>query len=229
MASTPDTSIIMDQTASPATVLPDELVRLPEPETWREEERFSQQRRLPAYERSFGLFNGRYLEVCETRRKRLRRSVFNLAFLDPKPVARRRIAWRWLSTAAVALAVAATCLYLGLWLPGAGVLAAGLLATLQGVSRSWSRLIFCTRTGRAPAFAIDVGPLQARRGRKFAAMLSERIGEAASLLPATRERLALEMAEHRRLRESETLSGAAYEQARKRILARFNHLGRAAC
>lgn len=216
----PTTEIVMDE-APGARLMPDELVRLPPLDSWRMERSFAQHSRLHGRARSFTLFNGHFLELRESTRSRDRRSVFNLAFLDPEPLHWRYIAWRWLTLTAVLWAGGSLMIIMNGWLAGAAMVGAGVLTGIQSLRRSRRQLVFRTDLGRAALFVLDEGWITGRETREFAALLGERIRGAHTLLPRGRDRLAAEMAEHRRLRDSGSLSARRYDRAKQRIFARF--------
>lgn len=220
-------SEIVMEVAPGSRLLPEDLVRLPPLETWRLERTLSQRSRIHHRQRNFTLFNGHYLEMRESLRSRERRAIFNLAFLDPEPRRHRRLAWRWLGGTLVLVALAAAAFIPGGPLPGAAILALAVLASFQVVRRSRDQLVFFTNVGRMPVFALDLGLVSGRDSREFAGLMAERIEGASVLLPQGRERLAAEMAEHRRLHESGAISKRAYEKAKQRIFASFrgNHAG----
>lgn len=214
------TEIVMDE-APGGGLMPDELVRLPPLESWRMERSFTQHSRLHGRWRSFTLFNGHFLELRESTRSRDRRSVFNLAFLDPEPLHWRHVAWRWLTLTAVLLAGGVVTLVMNGWLVGVALMGVGVLTGFQTLRRSRRQLVFRTDLGRAALFVLDEGWITARETREFAALVGERVKGAHTLLPRGRGRLAAEMAEHRRLRDSGCLSARRYDRAKQRIFARF--------
>lgn len=214
-------SEIVMEVAPGSRLLPEDLVRLPPLDTWRLERTLSQRSRIHHRQRNFTLFNGHYLEMRESLRSRERRAIFNLAFLDAEPRRYRRLAWRWLTVTLALAALASAAFALGGAFPGAAVLALAVLASFQVVRRSRDQLVFFTNVGRMPLFALDLGLVSGRESRDFAGLLSERIEGASVLLPRGRERLAAEMAEHRRLHESGAISKRSYEKAKQRIFANY--------
>lgn len=217
----PDTEIVMEE-APGARRMPEDLVRLPPLEHWRLESSFAQQSRLRGYSRSFALFNGHFLEVRQGRKGQQRRAVFNLAFLEAGPVPHRVIAWRWILFTLLALSAGMGVMVFGLLLPGAGILAAGVLAAFQALRRSHYQWVFYTHVGRVPVFVLEAGWLMRAETRQFADLLTERIEGAHWLLPEGRDRLAAIMAEHRRLHESGCVSTRRYEGAKQRIMRGFS-------
>jgi hypothetical protein len=195
--------------------LPDEWVQPPPPDARRAE------LTLSTSQRQLSLFNRHYLAIDETARRRGAHRVINLAFLDPRP----RKAWCWSRgwlSAAVGCTLAGIA-FVGLQLvwQGVGLVFLGILTVVPLVSGGRTRLAFHTNIGRAPAFAVDVPWLGGDQPGKFAAAVSERITRSRTILPQGRERLAVELAEHRRLLNEGSVSQAQYEQAKQRILAGF--------
>lgn len=214
------TEIVMD-VAPGSRLMPEELVRLPPLESWRLERTLTQRSRLHNRQRNFTLFNGHYLEMRESLRSRERRAIFNLAFMDPAPRRHRRVAWRWFIATAAALVLAVSMYFLAGVVAAGALLAAAVLIGFQALRRSRDQLVFFTNVGRVPAFALDLGLVGGRESREFAELVGERAEGAAVLLPAGRERLAVEMAEHRRLQESGAIGKRAYDKAKQRIFASF--------
>lgn len=218
------TEIIMDE-APGIRMLPEDLVRLPPLESWRLERTLSQRSRIHDQRRNFTLFSGHYLEFRECRHGRERRAVLNLAFMDPLPRRHRCFAWRWGVAMLVALTGAGAALIAGSLIFAAAIAALGVLLAFQTLRRSRDQLVFVTNVGRVPVFALDLGLMSARDSREFAGWLGERAEGAAFLLPRGRQRLAVEMAEHRRLTESGAITRRAYEKAKQRIFASYRAVG----
>ena len=220
----PEQTIVMDRAAPGAAALPDDALRLPAEEERTLETEFRQQKRLRREERSFRLFNRRFLEVEYHGRRHTRLGVCNLAFLDPEPASRTTIPGNWILALLLVLAGGATTVLAGHVLPGVALLAAAVLLAVQVATRLSFELVFRSRTGRAAVFSLDWNPVQRRHAREFAELLGARILRAGQALPDGRDGLRLEMAEHRRLLESGLIRQGDYEQARRLIMARFNQL-----
>ena len=102
------------------------------------------------------------------------------------------------------------------------VLAALATAALAGyLVRVRERLIFRTRFGGIAVFEMAVGLFHRRQAENFLVLLQERIQGGAEILPAGEERLAAEMAEHRRMLQDGWLSPARYDLAKQRIFSRY--------
>lgn len=221
LAVEPSSEIMLDVPHG-ARLMPDDLVRLPPLESWRLERSFIQRSRVRGQDASFTLFNGHYLEMRESRRGRERKAIFNLAFLCPRPRLHRRLAASWFVATALLSISAIPAFWFGTPAIGVALVALGALAGLRALRRSRNQLVFVTNAGRAPVFALELGLVGGGETRAFAELLGERIDGAAMLLPRARERLAAEMAEHRRLLSSGAIGKRQYERARQRIFTRFS-------
>jgi hypothetical protein len=195
--------------------LPDEWVKPPAPEMRKPDAV------LNAPTRRLRLFGGHYLEITEAGKGGSTRT-FNLAFLDANPS--RTQAWPY-----VWLVVSATCLVSGAVLAAAATVwhaaalaIVGIASTVPLVKRGRQRLTFVSNIGRAPVFVIEVPWLRGQVEAAFAAAVTQRISASRDILPKARERLAVEMAEHRRMLTEGSLSPARYERAKQRILAAFS-------
>ena len=168
------------------------------------------------------LFNGRYLEWTEQRGRREETRIINLAFLAGSPSAYREIAWRSLSVALLALIVAGLLFAVGQTvaaLAALGVSLLGLGICLRGSSR---RLLFYTRNGRVVMFDLFDQRGDRKRFAKVVGALQLRGERAWALLPDRKERLAAEVAEHRRLMQEGAINQAQYERAKQRIFRRYS-------
>jgi hypothetical protein len=215
--------IVLDSaTLSGAGFMPDELVRLPESQERHTEHSFDWQALLNKREVHFDLFNGHYLKVQEIRRKRVRENIYNLAFVSAEPQRLVQRSWGWLIMAGVMLALGLALLWAQYWLLTSAVMAAAPLLGVQFARRCRNRLASVSAIGQVPLFEVETIWASKAAAERFAALLVERIQAAEAVLPTGRERLASEMAEHRRLFEAGSLSADRYEQAKKRILQHFS-------
>lgn len=200
---------------------PDEYVRVPE--NRRVDATLLQRSRVRGQSRQAVLFNGHFLEWVEYRGRRpLRTRVINLAFVAPQPRLRQHVAWSWwVAAAMVALASAAA-----FWFSGAesGAVLGGLavIVAMAAARRCHRRLVFRTRYGGIAVFELYAGWLRHAATDQFVAQLQDRCSEAERILPRSRERLAAEMAEHRRLMKAGCLTEARYAMAKKRLFSRFS-------
>lgn len=199
---------------------PDEYVRVPE--NRRVDATLVQRSRVRGQSRQVTLFNGHFLEWIEFNGRRPGRTrVVNLAFVAPEPRLRQHIARRWWAGAAL-LAVLAG---LGFWWSGsaAGAVLGGLavIIAMSAARRSRRRLVFRTRYGGIAVFELYAGWRANAVTERFVAQLQERCREAETVLPGGRERLAAEMAEHRRLMKAGCLTEERYALAKKRLFSRF--------
>lgn len=200
--------------------MPDEYVRVPSEET-RRQEQVLELGRLGSRAR-FVLFNGHYL-ACDAGKSGDPR-VVNLAYLADTPVRVRQPAWRWLIATLVLAAGAGVTLALAPSKEAAllgGFTVIALLGYLHGVR---TRIVFRTRYGGIAVFELNAGLLQRRKADAFASVLQERIDGAARILPGGDQRLAAEIAEHRRMLSEGWLSRARYDLAKKRIFSRYRKI-----
>lgn len=200
----------------------DDLLQVPGLASRRHELIFEQKNRLLGRHRRIILFNGRYLEWVEQRGRREVTRIINLAFLAGSPSHYREIAWRSLSVALLALTVAVLFFVVGQPVPALAALGVALLGggiCLRGSSR---RLLFYTRNGRVVMFDLFEQRSDSKRLGKVISALQLRGERARDLLPDRKERLAAEMAEHRRLVTERIISQAQYERAKQRIFRRYS-------
>ncbi len=200
----------------------DDLLQVPGLASRRHELIFEQKNRLLGRHRRIILFNGRYLEWVEQRGRREVTRIINLAFLAGSPSHYREIAWRSLSVALLALTVAVLFFVVGQPVPALAALGVALLGggiCLRGSSR---RLLFYTRNGRVVMFDLFEQRSDSKRLGKVISALQLRGERAWDLLPDRKERLAAEMAEHRRLVTERIISQAQYERAKQRIFRRYS-------
>lgn len=199
-----------------------DLLHVPELASRRYELVFEQKNRLLGRHRRILLFNGRYLEWTEQRGQHEMTRIINLAFLAGSPSHYRELAWRSLSVALLALTVAGLLLAVGQPVPALAALGVALLGgglCLRGSSR---RLLFYTRNGRVVMFDLFEQRSDSKRLAKVMSALQLRSERAWGLLPDRKERLAAEMAEHRRLMTEGIISQAQYERAKQRIFRRYS-------
>lgn len=211
-------SDIVLQAVPGALDMPDEFVRIPDAARRRHEQELVQQ--SAPFRRCYRLtlFNGHYLD-CQQPQGGSR--VVNLAYLAEEPLIVRENAWRWLVAGLVAFAgVTVTSLFAQLPESLAlGVFAALCLVMYFALSRT--RLIFRTRFGGIAVFELHHRMWNRRHSLDFARLLQERIRGAAVVLPKGDQRLAAEIAEHRRMLMEGWLSRSRYELAKKRIFSRY--------
>ncbi len=170
---------------------------------------------------SVSLFNGRFVEYRRAGRRKGRAAVFNLAFVDPKPSHDVHLALPYWAAAAVGLIAIGT----GAWLQLLPLAAAGAVWTavfgLWARRKQRNRWIFFSRHGRIALFEIRQTRADSDRLQKLIGILAKRSQQAWANLPAGKERLAVEVAEHRRLLASGAISKERYERAKSRIFGRY--------
>ena len=169
---------------------------------------------------SLTLFNHRYVEYRRSGR-RGRCAVFNLAFVDPQPVHDvNRAAVQWCLCILGVIAVVAGAAY-GMW--PAAVAGAGLAVVFAVIARGQqhNRWTYYSRHGRIALFELNQTRSDEDRLQKLIGILARRSQLAWGSLPPGKERLAVEVAEHRRLMDSAIISQARYERAKRRIFGRY--------
>lgn len=212
-----DNEIIMHAVPG-ALDMPDEYVRVPNEDSRRVEDRFSQGG-LNGKRSIFQLFNGHYLEVSG---KGQATRVVNLAYLCLEPARVRDSAWQMAIATLVLMTGAAVTLVSGRY-PESFILGfSAVVALIAYISALKTRLIFRTRFGCIAVFELPVYLFWRRRKASgFASVIQERIDGAARILPDGECRLAAEIAEHRRMLMEGWLSKTRYDLAKKRIFARY--------
>lgn len=169
---------------------------------------------------SLSLFNGRFVEYRRGGRKG-GAAVFNLAFVDPRPAHDVHHALpHWLVAGLGLLAFAAGA-YVQAWpLAAGGAIWAATFAVIAR-NKQRNRWVFFSRHGRIALFELKQTRADGERLQKLIAILAKRGQMAWSNLPAGKERLAVEVSEHRRLLASGTISKVRYERAKRRIFGQY--------
>ena len=212
-------SIVLE--ALPGSVaMPDEYANVPDLSSRQEQGVLRQRQGLFAAWRQLILFNEHYLEFRDGS-GRSRPRVLNLAFLASEPVTVSVIAWRWLLVGLVTLAGAVIVALFHEWVLLAGLSMLSAVCFAICLARSQKRLLFRTKYGGLVVFDVFYGVWQRRRAAEFVALLKQNGAKAAAKLPQGELRLAVEVAEHRRLLEEGWLSRSRYEQAKKRIFKHY--------
>lgn len=198
------------------------LLAVPEQQDWKPEWVFRQKPRWGRPERQLTLFNGRYLEWREKQGRKESVRVLNLAFVNPEPHLQRVLAWRSLVILLLSSLLAGLAWHL-VWMPGQ--LAGGLLAVLSALHalrHSSTSFLFVTRHGRVPVIELYRQRQDRARMNKVLEVVRIRGLKAWKLLPKGKQRLAAEVAEHRRLVESGSLTEGAYRDAKRRIFSTYS-------
>lgn len=201
-----------------------------EPQDERPEERttnrqFHQHSRWRRREAHFTVFNDHHIAIESTALgEKPRRYEFDLTFLGSKPRHTRHVDW---SMALLALSLFAAALATGL---AAGITGNGMrlalmlggtvLAFAGAVYRSYDRVVYFSKHGRAPLLVLlnrnpDAGALQ-----DFLADLTGRIRHTRQNSTSRHDFLCAELREHRRLHEQGVLGKKEYERIKRRILKR---------
>jgi hypothetical protein len=157
--------------------------------------------------------------------------VFDLRFVNAKPVRVRSVSWLWLAmTVVIGLAAAGAFWYAASALAfsmtsigslgGCAAVLAGLATFLLFLRGTTESLQFTSVHGNAILLSITGGIGSARAGKNFFVELIKNINAAkAARQQAKPQWLRDEMREHHRLRELGVLSEAQYEASKARILA----------
>ena len=212
--------ILLDSVAG-ARMLPEELVQLPPEDARKPEQEHTWRSFLQRRARQYLIFNGHYLQVHDSASRRSEPAVFNLAFLDPQSLQRTRRPYGWLGASLTSMLAGTTTWWLEFGGVGAALLALSVLLLIRFLRGCRDERIFLSRYGRVPLFSVCIGGLRRARAEQFVELLSERIDGAMAILPGGKQRMAAEVAEHRRLREAGTISASYYEKAKKRIFVSF--------
>lgn len=161
--------------------------------------------------------------------------VLDLRFAAPSVLRHRHLPWKWMTAtvACGALSAAGLC-WIGVsarpWWPSellvvvAALLVATAGATLVSAYRMTETMCLLSVHGRANLLEFTGGLGTFRSARSFMRKLEAHIGIASAARRSSRKQhLRDEMREHFRLHEAGVLSNEAYEQSKKRILARHSN------
>lgn len=170
---------------------------------------------------SLSLFNGRFVEYRRSARRKGAAVVFNLAFVDPKPTHDVELALPYWAAAVLGGVAILAGAYLQLWPVAAGGAIWTALSMVVARRKQRNRWIFYSRHGRIALFELRQCRADAERLQKLIGILAKRGQQAWDHLPAGRERLAVEVAEHRRLQSSGAISKERYERAKRRIFGQY--------
>ena len=171
-----------------------------------------------------------YLAVSAQRRSSKHEHFVDLRFLDPKPLAFRHVAWRWLYaalafTVLTAAAIAASVYVHGSLIQRYGTPAVIVLATiticgyLMAYFFTTESMFFVSVHGRAPLIGLEGNLGALRRAQPCAASVIKHIKAARLRLQQSKPAyLRDEMREHSRLFEQRVLTEEQYSDAKRRIL-----------
>lgn len=195
------------------------------------ERRFAQASEFMGHRAAYEIFNGHYMEIrSRSWRSQSRRYVLDLAFLDPEPLRRRVVAWRWLGAALGLLAVSALPAVYAHYSPSAELtapwiatvilsVAASAVILLWALHRSCDKLLFHSQHGRAALLEFLNNKPAKHEFRAFVQDLIQRIRQAREQrYPSSRALLAAELREHRRLRDEGVIDADEYDAVKARIL-----------
>jgi hypothetical protein len=185
--------------------------------------------RLRGCTNEVSILDDHFLSVkCGRPDRQLTPYVFDLRFVNAKPVRVRRVSWPWFAISAVLLLGAAAGLWLGVsgraqspaLLGGLVALAGGVAAFVMFLRCTTEALEFTSVHGNVTLVSITGGIGSARAGKKFFVELIKSINAAkASRQQPKQQWLRDEMREHHRLRELGVLTDEQYEASKARILA----------
>lgn len=170
------------------------------------------------------LFNGHFLACQDRLQPQTSERVVNLAYLDARP---RWSAGNLRQRLSLGAALVLPAFLAGVWSPAwAPALLVGLscLFAWLVMSARPSSCHFYTALAGVPVCRIDCPWWQQKAVMAFIEALQERIDGARVVLPSGRQRLAAELAEHRRMLVSGGLSRQHYESARARLLQRLQQV-----
>jgi hypothetical protein len=199
--------------------MPADFASVPDPASRKEQAVLRQRQGLFAPWRQMVLFSEHYLEFSDSSGRRPR--ILNLAFLAAEPATISAIAWRWLCVGLVALTAVVITLYLAEWLHAVWLSLLSAACFSICLTKSQRRLLFRTKYGGLVVFEVFFGVWQRRQAGQFVELVKQRIATSSSILPKGEQRLAVEVAEHRRMLDEGWLSRARYEQAKKRIFRHY--------
>ncbi len=180
-------------------------------------------------ERSFEIYNKKFLRInARTLRNEIRYDI-NLAMMEPWPIRHRKIAWRWLLLVALMLAVSigigawmyahAGSINYGFWIPlMAGSLFFTLGAIIMFVIKSPNVMEFRSRYGGCVLISLFYRKPNTREFNEFVEQLKNRIlGATQSLDIDKSQMLAIELRELRRLTGEGAIRDSDYARAKDRI------------
>lgn len=207
-------------------LLSDNYVAVPPVDQRRLELQLVQHRPWQDQESELVLFNGHYLAIRDRRHPDLPERIVNLAYLNAQPSYQPgNLQLRlWSGTAALLLVLAATIVMAPQSVLLVSLAALSLLLLMLMSARP-GRWVFSTALGAVPVCEVSRSLLQHGKTKQFVSLIIERAEGAKAVLPTGSKRLAAELAEHRRMLESGSLSRRHYESARQRLLVHVRRGG----
>ncbi len=180
-------------------------------------------------ERSFEIYNKKFLRInARTLRNEIRYDI-NLAMMEPWPIRHRKVAWRWLLPVVFMLVVStgigawmyvhAGNINYGFWIPlMAGALFFTLGAIIMFVIKSPNVMEFRSRYGGCVLISLFYRKPNTREFNEFVEQLKNRIlGATQSLDIDKSQMLAIELKELRRLTSEGAIGDSDYARAKDRI------------
>jgi len=192
---------------------------------------FEQKSKLRGKYRKLTVFNGDYcFQAIKNRHKRKYKYRVALAYLDPRPVRERHIAWKWLyATLGLSLMVAITVysVWFANWLnPSTYLLelivieiSATLICLLLFMHKSYDKIFFESQYGRVKLIELLNRYPNKKAFRNFISQFILQIKQSAKNKAYLQSSfLAQELVELRRLQDETVLSKEEYEHAKMAIL-----------
>lgn len=180
-------------------------------------------------ERSFEIYNRKFLRINSKNMRSEIRYDINLAMMEPWPIRHRNISWRWLGIVLLMLSLSsATGIYMyrnadtlnyGFWVPLlAGAIFFTLGAIILFIIKSPNVMEFRSRYGGCVLISMFYHKPHVREFNEFVEQLKNRIlGATQQLTVDKSQMLAIELKELRRLAGEGVIGDADYARAKDRI------------
>lgn len=190
-----------------------------------------QESRALGEQRSFDIYNDKYIKVMHKGLFGERKYHLNLSMMEPWPVRHRLIAWRWLLALLYSGTTALAFILYVIFNPGMGTLGRLLpiivifvLLTLGSLVlflyRSPNVMEFRSRYGSAVLISLLYKKPDATRFKSFVEEIKQRILAASGQVKIDKKQmLAIEMKEMRRLRDEGVLSREDFQRAKDRLMS----------
>lgn len=187
--------------------------------------------RIKEYQQLCRIFDDKFLNINQQHGRNSRGFTVPLSVLNEQPVSRWFIRFRYLFLAAVLFVMAWAAYTLmqqniaifnhpNTYAAIALLLTVGAILIVLMVKQSRHVLIFQSRHGQLPLLELLYNNPDKYRFRQFATRLTECIARCDSQNHYTEsQRLAAELAEHRRLRNEKILTNKQYEHVKRNIMA----------
>ena len=191
---------------------------------------FEQKSKLRGKYRKLTIFNGDYcFQAIKNRHKRKYKYRVALAYLDPRPVRERHIAWKWLYVSLALWALDIVLVFTG-WLETSsanflglfiGITVAALMTLLAFFYNSRDKVFFRTQYGKIKLVEIINKNPDADSFRSFITKFVMQINKCKTAKGYNQNKfLARELQELRRLKDEAVIPAGSYEKAKRLI---FKH------